>query len=109
MRHLIRRFWWVPVLSVLLAACGPFAGAPKCVARADDPGGYLLKICNYVVDNKLDISPGTPETLAIREIGKATYQGGEVIVIYLACCYMGDRAFIDPQSGAVVGYSLGAK
>jgi hypothetical protein len=78
----------------------------KCTQN-NDPDGYLDKICLYVKENKLDISPAKPETLSITQIVERAQDGKTMIEIRLNCCGTGDSALIDKETGKVVQYILG--
>jgi hypothetical protein len=107
------RFCWLVVFVALFVACAPVAGTPtptvRCGPRDDDPTGYLVKICKYVVRKDINIAPGSPERIQIRRLEERPYNGRQAIWVYLVCCRIGDLAIIDKQSGEVVEYLLGAQ
>jgi hypothetical protein len=94
-------------VMVMLAACA--ARPINCLERPDDATGYLESICRYVVDNEINVTPGNPAEYNILRVEQGEYEGQPALVVWLDCCYMGDRAFIDEESGEVIGFSLGAK
>jgi hypothetical protein len=77
------------------------AAVPK---NPKDPGGYLEKICRYLVKTKLNVAPGVPNAYRIDRIDAS----GDTIRVYLNCCYMGDVATIDKKTGEVTGFEPGA-
>jgi hypothetical protein len=103
------------MVVIVVAAVGVYlyassqANATECISREDDPEGYLFKICTYIKEQNLDVSPGYPDAYNIRKIEEGEHQGREVFTIYLDCCYMGDIAYIDKQSGEVIDFRLGPK
>jgi hypothetical protein len=90
----------VAYMSLRPASCGP---------RADDPQGYLLRICEYVKANNIDVSPGDPGGYQIKRVEQRTEDGRQVVWVFLNCCYLGDIAVIDKQSGQVISFRVGAK
>jgi hypothetical protein len=78
------------------------AGVPK---DPQDPGGYLEKICRYLVKNDRNVSPATPNTYKISRVEEL----GDTIRVHLDCCYMGDVATLDKKTGEVTGFRAGAK
>lgn len=107
----MRPKYYVPiVLLLLVVAFGIYlytSRAASCAPRDDDPEGYLFKICNYIKAHDIDVSPANPAKYSIIKIEEGQHQEQEVLIIYLDCCYMGDRAFVDKKSGEVVDFSLG--
>ncbi|MFN8454120.1 MAG: hypothetical protein U0401_05505 [Anaerolineae bacterium] len=86
------------------------APAPHpCRPREDDPQGYLFKICSYIQEKKIDVSPANPHEYRIKQIEERTQGKKEVIWVYLSCCYLGDMAIIDKATGEVIDFQLGAK
>ena len=81
----------------------------QCAIKNPDSDGYLQAICEYIVENKIDLSPGHPDTYQIREIVKSHENSKELLLIYLNCCYLGDSATIDPETKKVTSFKLGAK
>jgi hypothetical protein len=121
-------FFLISLTIILLAACSPAKIAVTttpamllpgqdveqidfsqidCQARADDPQGYLLSICEYILDNNINTSPADPSKLNILEIHEENRDGREVFVVFLDCCGMGDRAVLDAGIGEVLEYHLG--
>jgi hypothetical protein len=85
------------------------ARVDKCTPRGDDPKGYLLKICRYIVNNKIDVAPADPNKYKIKGIHDSKYEDKEAYMVELDCCYMGDIAYIDKKSGEVIAFELGIK
>ena len=120
---LSQRYFPITILMIiLLAACRlpSWANNPpgqnikqvdfskvECLPRADDPEGYLLSICEYVLENDINTSPADPSQFNIKEMGEQTQDGREVLVIFLDCCGMGDRAILHADTGEVLEYHLG--
>ena len=90
----------IPMLS--------FAGN-TCDIEDPDPKGYLLLICNHIVENKIDVRPGKPNEYQIRKISETKHNGKYALLIHLSCCYLGDRAVIDPDTKKVLNFDLGDK
>ena len=76
----------------------------QCKIEKPDPDGYLYKICNYIVKNKIKTNI-KPNKYIIREI----YKNETTIDVFLNCCRLGDIATIDNITKEVVGFSVGAK
>jgi hypothetical protein len=111
----MRRFWpWL-----LVAACVVVIGAgavllwparpTRCEPRPDDPTGYLLPICEYILANAIDVSPADPNRYAIKRLEERVEDGRPVVWVFLDCCYLGDIAIIDKQSGTVQSFRPGPK
>ncbi len=97
----------VGLVSLALFLAWP---APRsCQPRTDDPQGYLYKICRYVQEKNLDVLPGDSTRYGIKRLEERTENGRPVIWVFLDCCYMGDIAIIDPATGEVIDFRLGAK
>jgi hypothetical protein len=80
-----------------------------CQPRTDDPEGYLLKICQYIQERDLDVSPADPTNYHIKRIEERAEKGRAVLWVFLDCCYLGDIAVIDKASGEVIEFRVGAK
>jgi hypothetical protein len=86
------------------------AGAPgvECRPRDDDPTGYLVLICEYLVAHADTIITGVdPNSYNIERIEPRTEDGRDVLYVWLDCCYMGDYAVIDVETGEVIAFSPG--
>jgi len=80
----------------------------ECEIKSPDPDGYLLKICKYLQEHKDTIIPNkNPDEYSIKEFEEGEYQGKDVLVIRLDCCYMGDLAYVDKETKEVIGFSPG--
>lgn len=98
---------WLALLIALTfcVACG--GRSAKCKPREDDPDGTLLKICEYLVTQDIDVSPGHPAKYHILRTEVGEYQGQQAVVVYLDCCYMGDVAYLDSNTEDVIGFRIG--
>ncbi len=81
----------------------------RCSEQPPDDLDYLEKICRYVKDNNIDVSPADPAKYKIKSLESGQHKGRDVIIVNLDCCYLGDRVFIDLQTQEIVGFSVGAK
>ena len=79
----------------------------ECAPRDDDPTGYLVKICQYLVATDTVYVEIDPNEYNIEQIESHIEDGREVLWVHLDCCYMGDIAFIDAETGEVIGFSPG--
>ena len=79
-----------------------------CPPRPDDGYGYLEAICHYVIDHHINIEPGKPTTYTIKRIEERTQDNRAVVWVFLNCCGMGDIAIIDPATGEVIDFRVGA-
>lgn len=93
---------------VVLAGAGLWAWfAPPstaCTPRPDDPDQYLVRICQYLRANTIDVSPGDPNGYTIRAVEQRVEGGRLVLWVFLSCCSMGDIAVIDRQTGEVIRF-----
>jgi len=86
------------------------AGAPpvECLPRDDDPTGYLVLICEYLVAHADTIYTAVdPNSYNIERIEPRTEDGRDVLYVWLDCCFMGDYAVIDAATGEVIAFSPG--
>lgn len=98
------------VLAVLAgASLWAALGRPAtgCTPKPDDPEQYLARICEYIRANHIDVSPGDPDGYTIKAIDERVEDGRPVVWVFLNCCYMGDIAVIDKQTGAVIRFQIG--
>ena len=87
-----------------------YSRSSECEIKNPDPDGYLLKICKYLQEHKDTIIPNkNPDEYSIKEFEEGEYQGKDVLVIRLDCCYMGDLAYVDKEAKEVIGFSPGDK
>jgi hypothetical protein len=118
-RKILYRFLpTVLFLATLLSACHPgmfydiFNPRPKgpfeydCSPRADDPEGYLVKVCKYLNENQIWV--GKFHTFEIDQVTATEEDGRDILTIRFSCCGTGDHAGIDMETGEVIYYSMGA-
>jgi hypothetical protein len=74
-----------------------------CKSGANDADDYLYKICSYL-KSKGDIS-FQPCRYKVSKITESAYNGKKAIEVYLNCCYMGDRAYFDPQTKELISFA----
>jgi hypothetical protein len=67
------------------------------------PMGFRVFLCPK--DCIFDVSPADPNRYRITRLE----DGREVVRVFLDCCYLGDVAIIEKQSGAVLMFRPGAK
>lgn len=79
----------------------------ECRPRPDDPTGYLVKICEFLAASDNIYVDVDPNLYNIESIATQEWNGRDVIWVYLDCCYMGDIAFIDPETEEVLDFSPG--
>jgi hypothetical protein len=53
--------------------------------------------------------PADPNGYRIKRVEDRVEDGREVFWVFLDCCYLGDIAVIDKESGAVLSFRPGAK
>lgn len=75
-----------------------------CKKSEDDTDDYLYKICMYLKE-KGDKS-FQPCKYKVTKITESTYEGKKAIEVVLNCCYMGDRAYFDPQTKELITFSF---
>jgi hypothetical protein len=68
-----------------------------------------MKICEYLVEQEISVKPGRPDQYDILRIEQGEFEGQEVEIVFLDCCLMGDVAYIDSDTGEVIGFRLGDK
>lgn len=111
----MRRRWpWLLVVGcVALLALGAWLLRPAppshCDPRPDDATGYLVPICQYILANAIDVSPADPNHYAIKRLEERVEAGRVVVWVFLDCCYLGDIAIVDKESGAVRSFRPGAQ
>ncbi len=89
-------------------ATGGAGGAGSCLPRDDDPTGYLVKICRYLLAHTDTIRVLVdPNSYHIVNIERRSEADRNVLWVYLDCCFTGDIAVIDQATGAVIGFSVG--
>jgi hypothetical protein len=86
-----------------------------CVARPDDPTGYLEPICQYIA-TLFESYWVDPNTFTIEKIipgnvqrvfGLPQYSTREYDFVLLSCCHTGDWAVVHVDSKTVVYFSPG--
>ena len=103
------------ILICFLSACKsgseikPVTQPTQCNIQHPDADGYLKAICEHLVDQKRDVSPGKADGYEIRSVVPSVEAGREVVRVYLNCCYTGDLAVIDLKTKKVIQFSLGPK
>jgi hypothetical protein len=107
---ILKRLWlMVALLSTLGLGCAS-PDPSSCPNRgADDPDGHLLRICRYILEKKIDVSPANPATYNIKRIEPHSDNGQETLWVFLDCCYLGDIAVVDKATGEVLSFQPGAK
>jgi hypothetical protein len=83
--------------------------ADACPPRPDDSTGYLVTICRYIQEKGLNVDPANPAEYQIKRIEEGTENGRAVVWVFLNCCYLGDIAIIDKDTGQVIDFRVGAK
>ncbi len=117
MAHL-RTVFVYSLLLMALTACTPFTGLPKqasnpnsgaehCPPRQNDTTGYLTTICMYIYAKQIDVSPARPAEYEIKRIEEQLWNGRPAVWVFLNCCYLGDIAIMDKDSGAVLDFRPG--
>ena len=84
----------------------PLATA-DCPLRDNDPNGYLTLICRHVVESGINVEPANPTDYTIKDSQESTQNGRPVVMLFLNCCGMGDRAVIDTETGEVLSFDTG--
>ena len=89
----------------------------ECIIENPDTDGYLLKICEYLINHKGTVYPNKkPNEYKIEKIEFGTYPGElgeeydnlELFRVYLDCCYgAGDIAYFNKETKEVVYFSPG--
>ena len=107
----MKRYWWLILggvaLTLLALYFWLFSGPSTCEPRQDDPEGYLFKICLYIQEKQIDVSPADPTGYHIKRIEEVEENGRPVLWVFLDCCYLGDIAVIDKATGEVIGFQVG--
>ena len=112
---MMRMKWygWLILGGVILALLALYfwvlSGPTTCEPRQDDPEGHLLRICLYIQEKQLDVSPADPTAYQIKRIEERDENGRPVLWVFLNCCYLGDIAVIDKASGEVIDFQVGAQ
>jgi hypothetical protein len=83
--------------------------ADACPPRTDDPSGYLTSICRHIQEQQINVSPADPAQYQIKSTEERTENGRKVVWVFLNCCYLGDIAVIDKETGQVIQFRVGAK
>ncbi len=73
----------------------------RCPYFENDPHQYLFKICEYLYQHNIDVSPATPASYKILRTVEEVYDGKVIIRVFLSCCYLGDSVIIDKKSGGL--------
>ncbi len=95
------------LLTLLLYSCN--SAQVDCSKSNVDPDGYLLKTCEYLVKNQIDVSPTKANEYKIKELLSSTENGVELIEVKLNCCFLGDSVVINPSTGKIIKFNIGDK
>ena len=79
----------------------------KCSRKETDANDYLFKICNYVKGQ--DRYWNLACKYSVKSISKDTLQDRAVTKVELTCCYLGDVAYFDEETGEIIKIYYGAK
>lgn len=104
--------WLLMVACAALLAAGVWlrpAAPPRCDPRPDDPTGYLVAICRHILANAIDVAPADPNRYQIKRLEERVEEGRAVVWVFLDCCYLGDIAVVDKETGAVRSFRPGAQ
>lgn len=106
------KLWWlmgagILTLSLLTLYIFTFPSHSACEPRQDDPEGYLFRICTYIQEKQINVSPADPTRYRIKRIEEREENGRPVVWVFLNCCYLGDIAIIDKASGEVIQFRVG--
>ncbi len=97
------------VLVSLAAQAQPPGDKPAsgpCPSREGPDAARLQQVCEHVVANRLPVM-SHPATWSILRQEDAVVEGRPIVIAYLSCCYMGDRAHFDRGTGKLVRYLPG--
>lgn len=94
-------------IVLILISCSALEKNTSCPSPIADPNGYLVAICEYIRDNDIDVSPADPADYEIIRTEMSDQNGRSVILVFLNCCYMGDVAIIDAETGEVIDFRIG--
>jgi hypothetical protein len=83
--------------------------AADCPAADADPDGYLRVICLYLVETGRNVAPARPNAYTIKRVEVVERDGRSEVWVFLNCCYLGDIAVIDPATGNVLEFRVGAQ
>jgi hypothetical protein len=78
-----------------------------CEVKENDPDQYLYKICKHL--QAMGMYPADQPDYEIEYVSEGTFQNRSVYIIALSCCYTGDTAYIDKESGEVIRIRPGAE
>jgi hypothetical protein len=113
------------ISNIFLAGCPPKNKYPitknnmnsddECIIENPDPYGYLLKICNYIKENGIDVSPADPTKYKVQKVENVKYYKNgkdsepiDAVFVKLDCCYIGDVAYFDKETGEIIKFKAGA-
>jgi hypothetical protein len=96
-------------LFLTLAFCIAREKTRPCPSSTADPQGYLAAICQHIRDNDVNVSPADPTRYGIIRTEMSEQNGRSVILVFLNCCYLGDVAILDAETGEVIDFRVGAK
>jgi hypothetical protein len=112
--------WSIALVPTALLGCAALESADKsqefgkylrnlhvvtepCLRQPTDTDGYLLKTCEHVVRNKIEVTTH-PNTWSITKIGDETVEGKTALVVHFSCCGPGDVALFDKDNGQLYAY-----
>jgi hypothetical protein len=75
-----------------------------CLRASQESNDYLLKVCEYVVNNKVEVT-SHPNTWKIIRVADETIEGKPGLAVHLSCCGPGDTAFFDKSTGEIYAYA----
>ena len=105
--YVATRILFIHCLFLFISSCSQPTPTQSCPSRKDDTDGYLLKICTYIREKGIDVSPADPTAYQIKRIEEGVYEGQPATWVYLDCCFMGDVAIINKASGEIINFWVG--
>jgi hypothetical protein len=96
---------YIEILFIIIVAT---SCRQKCtcesIVQNDIDGKIRYKICKYLKNNDKIAEPANPCEWKINEQRSSFFQGKEVEIIKMDCCFTGDELIIDKKSKDVIGY-----
>lgn len=82
----------------------------NCIELKDESKeNYLYKICEYIQEKNIDVSPGNPCDYKIETIREEKIGDTDVMAVHLNCCHAGDIAYFDKKTCEIINFRLGPK